>query len=55
MTSAEKVAHLLALARSTSFAQDTVTQQRFPGPLPAYCSEDCKREAQRAQPRERQR
>ncbi len=36
-----------------AWCQDTVTQQRFPGPLPAYCSEDCKREAQRAQTRER--
>ncbi len=30
--------------------QATVTQQRFPGPLPAYCSEDCKKETQRADP-----
>ena len=36
-----------------AWCQDTVTQQRFPGPLPAYCSEDCTKEAQRAQTRER--
>ena len=36
-----------------AWCQDTVTQQRFPGPLPAYCSEDCQKEAQRAQTRER--
>ncbi len=36
-----------------AWCQDTVTQQRFPGPLPAYCSETCKTEAQRAQTRER--
>jgi hypothetical protein len=31
----------------------TVTQQRFPGPLPAYCSEECTAEAKREQTRER--
>ncbi len=36
-----------------AWCQDTVTQQRFPGPLPVYCSEDCQKEAQRAQTRER--
>ena len=36
-----------------TWCQDTVTQQRFPGPLPAYCSEGCKKEAQREQTRER--
>jgi len=36
-----------------AWCQDTVTQQRFPGPIPAYCSEDCQKEAQRAQTRER--
>ncbi len=36
-----------------AWCQATVTQQRFPGPLPAYCSEDCQKEAQRAQTRER--
>ncbi len=36
-----------------AWCQDTVTQQRFPGPLPAYCSEDCTKDAQRAQTRER--
>jgi len=36
-----------------AWCQDTVTQQRFPGPRPAYCSEDCTKEAQRAQTRER--
>jgi len=35
-----------------AWCQDTVTQQRFPGPLPAYCSKTCKKEAQRAQTRE---
>lgn len=35
------------------WCQRTVTQQRFPGPLPAYCSEECKMEAQREQTRER--
>jgi hypothetical protein len=35
------------------WCQRTVTQQRFPGPQPAYCSEDCRREAQREQTRER--
>jgi len=36
-----------------AWCQATVTQQRFHGPLPVYCSEDCKKEAQRAQTRER--
>jgi len=36
-----------------AWCENTVTQQRFPGPLPAYCSEDCTKEAQRAQTRER--
>jgi len=36
-----------------AWCENTVTQQRFPGPLPVYCSEDCKKEAQRAQTRER--
>ena len=31
----------------------TVTQQRFPGPLPRYCGAWCRRQAQRAQTRER--
>jgi len=30
-----------------------VTQQRFPGPTPAYCSEDCATEARREQTRVR--
>jgi len=36
-----------------AWCENTVTQQRFPGPRPAYCSEDCTKEAQRAQTRER--
>ncbi len=36
-----------------AWCQETVTQQRFPGPVPAYCSEDCKVAAQREQTRER--
>jgi len=36
-----------------AWCESTVTQQRFPGPLPAYCSEDCTKDAQRAQTRER--
>lgn len=32
---------------------DRVTQERFPGPAPVYCSADCKQEAQRVQTRER--
>ncbi len=36
-----------------AWCENTVTQQRFPGPLPAYCSKTCKKEAQRAQTRER--
>ncbi len=36
-----------------AWCENTITQQRFPGPLPVYCSEDCKKEAQRAQTRER--
>jgi len=31
----------------------TVTQQRFPGPLPRYCGEWCRVQAQRARTRER--
>jgi hypothetical protein len=31
----------------------TVTQQRFPGPVPCYCSAWCRGQAQRAQTRER--
>lgn len=31
----------------------TVTQQRFPGPRPRYCDAWCRRQAQRAQTRER--
>ena len=66
MKASEKVRQLLALARSTPIAperesavrlirwcQQTVTQQRFPGPLPAYCSDGCKAEARREQMRER--
>jgi len=36
-----------------AWCQATVTQQRFPGPLPASCSEDCTKDAQRALTRER--
>jgi len=32
---------------------DTNTQQRFPGPLPLYCSDHCKKTAQREQTRSR--
>jgi len=35
------------------WCQITVTQQRFPGPVPVYCSADCKAAAQREQTRER--
>jgi hypothetical protein len=35
------------------WCQRTVTQQRFPGPRPVYCSEECKTEARREQTRER--
>jgi hypothetical protein len=31
----------------------TVTQQRFPGPVPRYCGAWCRNQAQRAQTRER--
>jgi hypothetical protein len=31
----------------------TVTQQRFPGPVPRYCGQWCRSQAQRAQTRER--
>jgi hypothetical protein len=31
----------------------TVTQQRFPGPVPRYCGPWCQRQAQQAQTRER--
>jgi len=31
----------------------TVTQQHFPGPVPRYCGAWCRRQAQRAQTRER--
>ncbi len=30
----------------------TVTQHRFPGPVPLYCSDDCKQTARREQMRE---
>ncbi len=33
--------------------QRTVTQQRFPGPLPRYCGDWCRVQAQRARTRER--
>ncbi len=36
-----------------AWCENMVTQQRFPGPLPVYCSEECKKEAQRVQTRER--
>jgi len=36
-----------------AWCQTTVQQQRFPGPTPAYCSADCKADAQRGQTRER--
>lgn len=43
--------------RSVTFACQwcgrTVTQHRFPGPLPAYCSDTCKADAQREQTRQR--
>jgi hypothetical protein len=31
----------------------TVTQQRFPGPAPRYCGDQCRAQAQRARTRER--
>jgi hypothetical protein len=31
----------------------TVTQQRFPGPIPRYCGDWCRVQAQRARTRER--
>ena len=33
--------------------QRTVTQQRFPGPVPRYCGDWCRGQAQRARTRER--
>jgi len=44
-------------SRTVSFTchwcNDRVTQERFPGPPPAYCSPSCKQEARREQTRER--
>jgi hypothetical protein len=47
----ERVLHTRAVTFTCQRCGTTVTEQRFPGPTPRYCSEVCAQEARREQTR----